>query len=129
MLEKLPKWKGEVYRGLVVDKNTTYKIGQTISENKISSWTSEKTVAREYSGSAEFASQNAWQLSEGKKSVIFIVSDSGGSSISRFHSGGKEIYHHEVVTPSNVSFEVVNVEEVIESGERKIQYVYLKPKK
>jgi len=129
LIERMPEYKGEVFRGIVVDEATSYKVGQTIAEGKISSWTSEKSVAREYSGSAEYASQNAWQKGRGQKSVIFVTNDSGGASISRFHSSGNEKYHKEVITKSTAKYSVSKVSRTVESGGREIEYVYLKRKR
>lgn len=126
-IESMPKWDGRVYRGVPTDKD--FKVGESIKEGKISSWTSRKDVAREYSGSAEFDSENAWNLRDGQKSVIFVSDDVGGASISRFHWSGKEKYHEEIITPTYAEYEVVSVEDVIETRGRPVEYVYLKRKR
>lgn len=128
MIDKMPKYEGTVYRGIVVNNDINYEVGGIIDENKISSWTSVKEVAREYSGSAEYESQNAWHLRSGQKSVIFVTDNSEGASISRFHGAGKEKYHKEVITDSKAEFIIEKVETKEESGYRTIEYVYLKRK-
>ena len=127
-IEKSPKYKGKVYRGVVTDKD--YKVGETLDEGKISSWTSEHQVAREYSGSSDYESENAWNIDKGQHAVIFVTENAGGVSISRFHSAGREKYHKEVITPSSAKFTITKVEEKTE-GRRgvKVQYVYLRRKK
>ena len=124
-IQKSPKFTGTVFRGIVTDKE--YKVGDTLAENKISSWTSEQQVAREYSGSADYESQNAWNIGKGQHAVIFVAENVGGTSISRFHGAGKEKYHKEVITPSSNQYIISRVEKRTE-GRRdiEVQYVYVK---
>lgn len=69
-IERSPKYKGSIYRGLSLDDDTisSFTVGGTIKENgNLSSWTSDRSVA------SMFAEGRSEEL--GKKPVIFRTKD------------------------------------------------------
>lgn len=92
-IEAAPKYDGDMYRGMVVDAGTKFKVGDSMTSESITSWTSDRTIADNYAGMG--GRNNVWDAT-GKQQVIVTLE--GGSknstSISGFSRFNKEVIMH-----------------------------------
>lgn len=112
-INKSPKWKGQIYRGINVDAETAASIlqGQIIDMLGPSSWSSDEYTADRFSGGSK------------DTRMVFVLGDNK-SGVSITHLSTYNGAEGEVLAPSGVRYIRDRVEQKIIDGQR-YTYVYV----
>lgn len=113
-LNNAPKWEGEIYRGINIDRNTAESILSNTEVDMLgpASWSSDFDTAERFS--------------RGSKPVrmVFVLPDNkSGSSITHIASFGS--MESEITAPSGIKYSIVDHQKVLKDG-REYTYVFLK---
>ncbi len=95
-IENAPKFKGEVYRGMDIDNASYFKAGDKLDMKGMSSWTSDKSIGKEFTDSK----------SNKDRCLFRIKNSSKGTSISHLSNATRE---KEVMFSSKQKFKITNV--------------------
>ena len=109
-----PKWEGTVFRGINVSHRTAKQVlsGKTIDMLGPSSWSSDKSIAERFSNGKESVS------------MIFVLAENkSGASIT--HLGYYDGAESEVLAPSGVQYNVLNVDRVRQGLFKETMIVYV----
>lgn len=98
-LNKMPKVKGDVYRGTDVPDTVKYEVGQTWADCGFTSASSDKKLARHFA--------HIGRASSGNRSVIYTIKSTNGVSVKNISVFPDE---NEVVFTAGSGFRVTSVE-------------------
>ena len=112
-IKKAPKWEGEVYRGINIDKKTANDIlnRETVDMLGPASWSSEFDTAERFSCG-----------SKPVRMVFILPENRSGTSIT--HIASFDGAESEIIAPSGIEYKIEHYEKV-KKDERDFIYVYL----
>lgn len=111
-ISESPKYKGAIYRGINVDRNTQFKEGQTIDMRGTSSWSQDKWEAEDFAGLHVNTSwHNALHGHKTERAVVFEMKKApkNCADVNDISSNYGEL---EVIVSKDTRFKITKVKEV-----------------
>lgn len=111
-ISESPKYKGAIYRGINVDRNTQFKEGQTIDMRGTSSWSQDKWEAEDFAGLHVNTSwHNALHGNKTERAVVFEMKKAPKkcADVNDISSNYGEL---EVIVSKDTRFKITKVKDV-----------------
>ena len=111
-ISESPRYKGDIYRGINVDRNTQFKVGQTIDMRGTSSWSQDKWEAEDFAGLHVNTSwHNALHGNKTERPVVFEMKKAPKkcADVNDISSNYGEL---EVIVSKDTRFKITKVKDV-----------------